>query len=139
MRYWDTSALIPLVVEEEDSHTMNQLYGTDDSVATWWGTQVECVSGLRRKERMGELTPTETQDSLALLDELSKGWTEIGMTEAIRKTALRLLAVHPLVAADALQLSAALDWAERIEGEPRFISLDERLRDAASREGLICP
>jgi predicted nucleic acid-binding protein len=139
LRFWDTSALIPLVVDEGDSRKMKEVYGADDSVATWLGTQVECVSALRRKERMGELTAAEAKDSLSLLGELSEGWTEIGMTEQIRKTALRLLAVHPLTAADALQLSAALDWAERIEGEPRFISLDERLKDAASREGLFCP
>ena len=138
MRYWDTSSLVPLVMEEERSHEMEEVFREDDSIATWGGTSVECVSAIRRKERMDQLATRAAQDSIALLDELSQGWVEVEPTGQIRNTALRLLAVHPLIAADALQLAAALDWAGRTDGGARFISLDQRLSDAASREGLTC-
>ena len=138
MRFWDTSSLVPLLIEEERSNEMEELFREDDSIATWWGTSIECASAVRRKERMDELATRAAQESVALLDELSKGWVEVEPTSQIRNTALRLLAVHPLIAADALQLAAALDWAGRTDGEARFISLDQRLSDAASREGLIC-
>ena len=138
MRFWDTSSLVPLLMEEERSHEMVELFREDDSIATWWGTSVECASAIRRKERMDELDMRAAQDSIALLDELSQGWVEVEGTAQIRSTALRLLAVHPLIAADALQLAAALDWAGRTDGEAHFISLDQRLSDAASREGLTC-
>jgi hypothetical protein len=48
---------------------------------------------------------------------------------------LRLLRVHPLRAAGALQLAAALEWA----GAPpdgELVTFDERLREAAVREGF---
>jgi predicted nucleic acid-binding protein len=70
---------------------------------------------------------------------MANGWTEVQPDEAIRKRAIRLLSVHSLTAGDALQLAAALQWSDDRGGGGEFISLDERLRDAASREGLICP
>jgi len=45
--------------------------------------------------------------------------------------ALRLLAVHPLRAADALQLAAALVWFRDHPAGLDFVCLDERLRTAA--------
>jgi hypothetical protein len=43
---------------------------------------------------------------------------------------------HPLRAADALQLGAALRWAENNPRGHRFHTLDSRLTDAARREGF---
>jgi len=48
---------------------------------------------------------------------------------------MRLLRIHPLRAADALQLAAALTAAEN-PGALAFVSLDDRLSDAARREGF---
>ena len=50
----------------------------------------------------------------------------------------RVLRVHPLRAADALQLAAALEWSGGA-ASGMFITYDERLRDAASREGFTTP
>jgi len=55
--------------------------------------------------------------------------------EEVRRQARRLLRVHPLRAADALQLGAAIVWAGRYEGR-EFVSLDARLREAARLEGF---
>ena len=56
--------------------------------------------------------------------------------ERLREVAERMLRVHPLRAADALQLAAALVWSrDRPDGRV-FVSCDERLRDAAGREGF---
>jgi hypothetical protein len=55
--------------------------------------------------------------------------------DLVREQALRLLRVHTLRAADALQLAAALEWA----GAPTdadFVTFDDRLREAAVREGF---
>ena len=60
----------------------------------------------------------------------------IAPTDDVRRRAARLLAVHPLRAADALQLAAALVWVEEQPHGERFVSLDGRLRDAAAREGF---
>jgi hypothetical protein len=44
--------------------------------------------------------------------------------------------MHPLRAADALQLAAALIWVEEQPHGESFVSLDPRLRDSAAREGF---
>ena len=56
--------------------------------------------------------------------------------DAVRAKALRLLSVHPLRAADALHLAAALLWARDAPGGKELVCLDERLRDAALLEGF---
>ena len=55
---------------------------------------------------------------------------------AVRKRALSLLARHPLRAADAAQLGAALLVAEHLPPDFTFVCLDDRLGEAAEREGL---
>jgi len=66
---------------------------------------------------------------------LKESWYEIYPGYAVREQALRALRLHPLRAADALQLTAALEWA----GSPpdcAFVSFDARLQAAAHREGF---
>jgi predicted nucleic acid-binding protein len=55
---------------------------------------------------------------------------------AVRTTAIRLLRVHPLRAADALQLAAAIVAAEDHPATLQLVTLDERLAQAAEREGF---
>jgi hypothetical protein len=55
----------------------------------------------------------------------------------IRDRALRILAVHPLRSADALQLAAALVYCSEQPREEPFVCLDDRLRQAARTEGFI--
>jgi len=55
---------------------------------------------------------------------------------AVRDSACRLLRAHPLRAADALQLAAALRLSDEL-GEPvQIICFDDRLADAARSERL---
>jgi prevent-host-death family protein len=62
----------------------------------------------------------------------------IGVIPAeVRTLASRLLLNHPLRAADALQLAAALVWAGKAPTGQRFVCLEQRLRDAARKEGFV--
>jgi predicted nucleic acid-binding protein len=49
---------------------------------------------------------------------------------------VRFLRVHPLRAADALQLAAAFTAAERRPSSLAFVCMDEKLLAAAKREGF---
>ena len=60
----------------------------------------------------------------------------VSPSDELRRRAARLLAVHPLRAADALQLAAALLWCEEQPHAEGFVSLDAKLRDAAHKEGF---
>lgn len=136
MRFWDSSALIPLLLQEATSARLRDLLRRDPAVALWWGTQVECASALARRQRDGSLARSGLRQALSALDGLRAGATEIGPTEEVRTRAVRLLAIHPLRAGDALQLAAALIWSqERVRGVG-FVSMDDRLRGAAAREGF---
>ena len=102
----------------------------------WWGTPVECVSALSRRERDESLKASDVSIALARLHALSSHWHEVLPTTALRTLAERLLRVHPLRAADSFQLAAAITAAEREPVSLDFVSLDDRLKDAAAREGF---
>jgi hypothetical protein len=102
----------------------------------WWASAVECVSALARLERDGALDPAAMTLALQRLHKLSAGWHEIDPSDEIRETAARFLRVHPLRAADALQLAAAFAAAERRPASLEIVTLDERLANAASKEGF---
>jgi predicted nucleic acid-binding protein len=136
MRFWDASALVPLTVTETWSEPMEDLAREDDALVVWWGSRVECASAIRRREREGGLQPDEARQALDLLTVLGDSWAEVTPTDPVRVAAERALAVHPLRAADAIQLAAAIIWKDRAAGPHDLVCLDERLRDAASREGF---
>ena len=73
----------------------------------------------------------------AVLRALMAGWTEVEPSEAVREQAARVLRLHPLRAADSLQLAAAMVWCQGDPSRREFVCLDQRLRDAGRREGFI--
>jgi uncharacterized protein len=133
VRYWDTSALVPLVVAEAETPSMRALLEEDQEIVTWALTSVEFASAIERRARQGELGPVVRRQALARLRQL---WDEITSVEVVRRRALGVLARHELRAADAVQLGAALAIADEIGGPVAFVCLDARLADAADREGL---
>jgi predicted nucleic acid-binding protein len=136
MGFWDASAVIPLAVVEPRSDELAAVLAADLSPVVWWGTRIECVSGFCRRERAGLFGPAETRKASEILDSLSGAWSEVQPGEALRARTERVLAVHPLRAGDALQLGAAITWRGDSAEPHQFVCLDERLRDAASREGF---
>ncbi len=136
MRYWDSSALVALIVAEETSATREALIKNDSSIATWWLSKAECASALNRLARERALQEEELSTALADLDTLSATWTEVQPTETVRARAIRLLRIHPLRAADAMQLAAALVVANESPASLPIVSSDERLAKAARREGF---
>ena len=136
MRFWDSSALLPLLVEEGTSAQMEQLYRDDPAVVTWWSTPVECVSAIARLERDGDLSAKQVRHALARLDSARMMWTEVPAIDDVREQAVRLLRVHALRAADALQLAAALVACSFTPRGFGFVTLDVRQATAAEREGF---
>jgi len=137
MRFWDSSALVPLFAAEPGTRAVQALYTRDPEVVVWWGTLVECASAIARLERDGALVPADAAKSFARLDALAPSWMQIDPSDEIREAARRFLRVHPLRAADALQLAAALVAAERRPPTLAFVTLDDRLREAAAKEGFL--
>jgi len=136
LRFWDSSAIIPLIVTEASTDAIRAIAEEDPVMCVWWATEVECVSALARLERAGALTDTATTVALERLDLLAESWNEVQPVVAVRGAARRLLRVHTLRAADALQLAAAVVAAEGQPASLEIVTLDERLAAAARREGF---
>ncbi|MES1241152.1 MAG: PIN domain-containing protein [Acidobacteriota bacterium] len=115
---------------------MEALFRDEQSVAVWWGAEVECASAAARLERMGKLTAAETSDVFQQLQKLAQVWHLVDPVETIRVSAKRFLRVHDIRAADALQLAAAFLAAEGRPASLEVVCLDDRLVTAARREGF---
>lgn len=137
MKFWDSSALVPMLAAEGRTRQVQALYAADPEVVVWWGTPVECASAIARLERDGALSPSDAAESFARLDALAPSWMQIEPTDEIRESARRFLRVHPLRAGDALQLAAAFVTSERRPPTLTLVTCDERLRDAAAKEGFV--
>jgi uncharacterized protein len=136
MKFWDTSAVVPLLIDEPSTPAVRKQLRDDPGLVVWWATSVECTSALARLERDGALDARLMAQAFARLDSLEVMWTEIQPGQQLRNHASRLLRVHWLRAADALQLAAAITAAEGNPHTLPMVVLDERLAVAAQREGF---
>ena len=135
MKFWDSSALVPLLLQQPQTKRVRHLLAEDDELVVWWGSAVECASAIAQLHRDGHLSAAAERDARSLLNVLRKSWFEVQPGDAVREQAMRLLRVHALRAADALQLAAALEWAGA-PPEGGFVTFDDRLLEAAQREGF---
>jgi len=136
VRFWDSSAIVPLVLVESGSVRVRSWYRTDSEIIVWTLTRVELLSAIARRRRedarSAPMLTTARRNVMRAWD----GWSEITSVELVCRHAERLVESYPLRAADALQLGAALMAAE---GDPRnleFVTLDRNLANAAEREGF---
>ncbi len=136
MRFWDASAVVPLVVAEEATNQCRKFLAEDPEVVVWCLTPVEVISALTRRRRESALKPTEFRKAKEQLVLLERAWSEVVSLERVRERARRLLESHPLRAADALQLAAALVAAEDNPADVPCVTLDRRLALAAEKEGF---
>ena len=136
MRFWDSSALGPLFLKQPMSRGMQALLREDTEVVIWWGASVECGSALARSVREGWISRSTGRAAQQGMGELQASAYEVQPTDEVRTRAVRLLNLHPLRAADALQLSAGLIWCGERTAGAEFVCLDSRLREAAGREGF---
>ena len=136
MKFWDTSAVVPLCVTEPATARVRPLLDDDPSLVVWWATRTECISALARRRREGRLSPAAEGQARRALTALGTAWSEVSPSEGLRQRTERLLAVHALRAAGAFQLAAALLWSRGETSASAFVSFDERLREAAGREGF---
>jgi predicted nucleic acid-binding protein len=135
MKYWDSSAIVPLLFEEDRTHAVIAVHAADPAQIVWCLTDVEIASALARRLRDG--IAADRADSVRTeFKRYADRWSAVNSVELVRSRALRLVNTHPLRAADALQLAAALVACDDRPESLSFVCLDDRLRDAARREGF---
>lgn len=136
MRYWDVSALVPLVVAEPDTELVRRWLCEDHHIVTWAWSRTEVISAVERRAREGSPSRAQRREALRRFDAFADTWDEVTALIPVRSRANALLAGHPLRAADARQLGAALLIREQLAGTLTFVCLDQRLSTAAELEGL---
>jgi predicted nucleic acid-binding protein len=137
VKFWDASAVVPLCLTQPESPIVRDLVVADPGLVVWWATRTECLSALLRGQRERRIGPEAIVRARAVLTRLAAEWSEVQPSEPVRARAERLLGVHALSAADALQLAAALLWCRGETAGNALISFDQRLREAARREGFV--
>lgn len=115
---------------------MRALAEEDRRMVVWWAAPVECASAVARREHGGDLSAVDASDALTTLDSLAEEWSEVPPTGQLRADAQRLVRIHDLRAADALQLAAARAANERWPQLLPIVTVDERLARAARLEGF---
>jgi predicted nucleic acid-binding protein len=136
LRFWDSSAVVPLLIEEPTSRAARQALRAHPAVVIWVATPLEASSALHRRAREGILDADEVAGGLARLDRFLPRWTVIEDPTMVLAEARRLVAAHPLRAADAAQLAAALVAFDQRPRRRGFVTLDDNLAEAAEREGF---
>jgi predicted nucleic acid-binding protein len=136
LKFWDTSAIVPLAILEAATVHVHATFKSDAGMAVWWGTDVELRSAVANRERTGQIAADLAARCNVFFDRLRGSWREIEPTETIRRTAGRLVRVHPLTTGDAFQLAAAIAASEGDPSSLTLVSLDARLTEAAQKEGF---
>ena len=139
MRFWDTSAVVPLLIRQSASARADRWYSEDSAIAIWTLSTIEITSALWRLRREESLKEGSVRTAEMRADELAAASYIVADVDSVKSVAVRLLRVHPLRAADALQLGAALVWAGGQPSGKTLLTLDERLTVAARREGFDVP
>lgn len=137
MRFWDASAIVPLLIAEPTTNALQGVAQKDPAMLVWWATEVECASAIARLERDGALEASAAIEAFDRLKQLAGGWHEVDASDAVREAAVRFLRVHALRAADALQLAAAFIASERRPSSLEVVTLDDRLAAAGRKEGFV--
>ncbi len=137
MKYWDASALVPVLVSERGWSDAREWLSQDPQIITWLWTRTEITSAIERRTRDGLLSRLQRREVLARLDALAGRWDEVTDALAVRSRANKLLARQPIRAADAGQLGAALLVQGQLGGPLEFVCFNSRLALAAELEGLV--
>lgn len=136
MNFWDASAVVPLLTDEAASAQRGRQAEQGGDMLVWWGTSVECISAVQRAVREQKISQPDAAAAIGRLRVLERRWTEIEPNDQVRQHAERLLRTHPLRAADALQLAAAIIGSGYDPAGLTFLTADSRLAEAAAKEGF---
>ena len=136
MIYWDSSALVALIVQQPSSDPVRAIYARDSQVLAWTASEIEILSALCRLHRERALDDAGFSAATARLENLWDSIDAVSAIGAVKLRARRVLRTHELRAAAALQLGAALLAASDDPVRWTFVCLDQRLADAARREGF---
>jgi predicted nucleic acid-binding protein len=136
LRFRDASALVPIFVKEAATAEVQSWQAVDPGITTWMMTRIEVFSAVAKRKRERPELAALWNRAIRDVNEIASKWIEISDAGPVRRHAERIILDHPLHAADALQLGAALVAADGDPQSLELVTLDRRLAEAAQREGF---
>ncbi|MEX1179122.1 MAG: type II toxin-antitoxin system VapC family toxin [Nitriliruptor sp.] len=131
--YFDTSALIPLLIEEPGSRRAGRVWDVAEHVASVRLIYTEARAALAQAARLGRLAPADLPRTLEGLEELYGQLDLLEVDDLLVRRAGELAQLHALRGYDAIHLAAA----ERVRGETTIlVAGDGDLCVAAGTLGL---
>jgi predicted nucleic acid-binding protein len=131
--YFDTSALIKIIVEEDGSELARRLWNAADNVLTSRLTYPEARAGLAAARRGGRLSDVAYANAKRVLRRRLQGAQVIELAEEIAERAGDLAESHRLRGSDAVHLASV---AEARDAQVVVATWDLDLRRAAEELGL---
>ena len=131
--YFDTSALVKLLVLETGSPLAVALWERADAVVTSRIADVEVKSVLAAAERIGRIDAAPAAAARDRWKELWPSLAKVEVTASLTEHAAELADRRPLRAGDALHLASALLLRD---ARPVLAAWDKRLAAAGRAEGL---
>lgn len=135
MKFWDTSALVPLVTKEERTPDVQALIASDRNIAVSFITPVELTGTLWRRGRRWA-DQDAFRRSIFKAAELESNWTSVDEFNPVLKVARQLITLYVLRSGDAIQLASALFLCGGFPEDLPFVTLDSDLKAAARSEGF---
>jgi len=136
MRFWDSSAIVPLLVLEKETEQCVRALQSDREVMVWTMSKVEAFSALCRRLREGSMKEHVFDSAKKRMNSFFDMTFEVISVPKVKDRALRLLQAHPLRAADAMQLASILVATQEDPSKVPIMTFDDRLIQAAKREGF---
>lgn len=131
--YFDTSAFIPLIVEEPSSTTCVRLWNEATRAVSVRLLYAEARAALAQAHRMARLSRPQLSASVEQLDLLTNQVDVVEITGPLVSAAGEIAELQQLRGYDAVHLAAAQSLGD---SETVFVSGDRQLVEAAERCGL---
>lgn len=131
--YFDTSALVPLVISEPTSSAAERIWDAARRVVATPLVYVEAHAALAQAQRLGRITRAQLRHGLTALASLDQQLDRIELTHAFMRFAGSIAERHALRAYDAVHLAGALTLTDP---DVVFATGDQRLVAAAQQAGL---
>ncbi len=107
--YFDTSAVVPLVIDEAGSVTAGALWDDADRVFTARLTYPEARAALARARRLRRIGDVQLREAATKLDQKLRGVGYVDVDAVLARRAGDLAETHALRGYDAVHLAAADD------------------------------
>jgi uncharacterized protein len=135
--YLDTSALVKRYVKETFSDLVITLWNGAEEIVTSSVAYAETMASFFKKKRECGSGDGVIKEALDSFQKEWLGFIRVEVNDGLNGHIRKVVEKHPLRGFDAIHLASALLIQERLPGEFTFACFDNRLLEAAEKEGLM--